>query len=269
MSNKKSAARMKPKKERPVKSDGKKADDDIVTTNNVVTIDPPSKSDYDAMNNHRSPLASLLRHISITHTVHSDDRKEKKNQRKAKSYLRHGHPLVPVMIIMAFVIASVTAITVGNSTSTKKSSNTSVPMSSTSSTASYETARTQRDALVRTGLFSMMALDDNVTASELMDTTINPDERVRYDTIKAERDAQKKAEAKAEETQNTNANDSNTTSNNESSNSDSASNNAFAADNATQSSGSLTDEQMNSGKSVIDDAVNQYNQNASDDNSTQ
>lgn len=267
MSNKKSAARMKPKKERPIKSDGKKADDNVDTKNNVVTIEPPSKSDYDAMNNHRSPLASLLRHISVTHTVHSNNRKARKSQRKAKSYLRHGHPLVPALIIMAFVIASVTAITVGNSASTKKSNDTSV--SSTSSTASYETTRTQHDALVRTGLFSMMALDDNVTVSELMDTIINPDECVRYDTIKAERDAQKQEEAEAEETQNTNANDSNTTSNNESSNSESSSNNAFTADNATQSSGSLTDEQMNSGKSVIDDAVNQYNQNASNDNNTQ
>lgn len=251
----KSAARMRPKRGYAVKGTGKNAIDNINMTGSVTRTIPPSKVDYDATSSRRNPLALLLRRVSVAHVICSNDRESRKNQRKASTRLRFGRPFVPILMTMAFVTASVVAITIGNDTSMQSDSN--IAATSTSSSASYETTRVQHDALVRTGLFSMMSLDGDVTVAELMDATINPDELDRYDAIRKERDARKMAEAESEGTYGANAGGSG---GNDNEPSDNSTSNNQSTDNATQPSGSLTEEQMGNGKLVIDEAVSQYNQ---------
>lgn len=225
-------------------------------------IPKASVDDLDRINaGHRSPVAMAIRRWRLGAGARQVCRMERRNLRTVRSAKRHiAHPnamrnALFVAIVAMFVTVAGVSMSFGMRHVPDAAEGSDVNEVVGVDTVQTTTTR-QRRAIMATGTYSRYMLYEGFTTEALLDGHVTPPEQTAYQRLTEAYQAREKAKADAyneslTENENANAND---TDGNAHTN---AETNTFTDGNGT-SSGTLTSDQENTGRSIVNDAVNKY-----------
>lgn len=203
--------------------------------------------DLERINRHRLGIAKAIRRMSAKGVKRDEARRMKGMERRAKRYLKHPtsrQTTIKVAIVTCFVIVIAWSFAVGSGITKNIGKSASQNLEQTS-TESLSVNRTQRKAILATGLYDTFMMDGNVRVADVLDGNVTASEYAKYKSIL---DARAAKEPASDDNDTTNANATNKNKNG----------NASQLGGQGTESGELTSEQENEGRQKVLDALNAY-----------
>lgn len=228
---------------------------DSVRTPVVINTSSIPVDEYEKINAHRMPIATWIHDATRRHTQRKSERQHARIMKRARHQMRHPYArqhTTAIAIVLAFAVVAVGGIAIGNSTVRNANTNTAANAADTTSTDSLTTSRTQRQALMATGLYDTFMLTNGTPIAELLDGNITPSDATPRKAILDESAARVASEAASSDEadgtpSSTNGNGTNA--------------NVTPQGGLGNASGTLTSDQTNEGRQKIMDALNQYASN--------
>lgn len=268
--NRKSAARMRMYRSKGGKDDahaddakatrkaslgGDAAKHDSVRSPIVINTSSVPKDEYDRINAHRMPIATWIHDAIRKHAQRKSEQRHERIMKRARHQMRHPYArqhATAIAIVLAFAVVAVGGIAIGNSTVRNANTNTAPNAADMTSTDSLTVSRTQRQALMATGLYDTFMLADGTPIAELLDGNVTPSDAAPRKAILDESAARVASEAASSDaadgtSSSTDGNETDT--------------NVTPQGGLGNASGTLTSDQANEGRQKVLDALNQYASN--------
>lgn len=228
---------------------------DSVRSPIVINTSSIPKDEYDRINAHRMPIATWIHDATRKHAQRKSERRHERIMKRARYQMRHPYArqhATAIAIVLAFAAVAVGGIAIGNSTVRNANTNTAANAADTTSTDSLTVSRTQRQALMATGLYDTFMLADGTPIAELLDGNVAPSDASPRKAILDESAAKVASESAS-------SNEADGTSGSTDGNGTDA--NATPQGGLGNASGTLTSDQTNGGRQKVLDALNQYASN--------
>lgn len=267
--NRKSAARMKTYRRKDAQGDGSGSNgtpsqmrgnrperrSDDASRAFVISTSSVPRDEYERINAHRMPIATWVHDVTREHAKKTAERHHARIMQRARRQMRHPYArqhATAIAIVVAFAIVAIGGIAIGNDTVRSANAGTAANASDTTSIDSLSTTRTQREALVATGLYDTFMLSDGIPMAELLDGNVTPSEVTARQAILDARAQKPTEEASAGRDE---ADDTDNAMSGDELETDGSTNAQGGLGNA---SGTLTSDQANEGRQKVMDALNQY-----------
>lgn len=228
---------------------------DSVCSPIVINTSSVPKDEYDRINAHRMPIATWIHDTTRKHAQRKSERRHERIMKRARHQMRHPYArqhATAIAIVLAFAAVAVGGIAIGNSTVRNANTNTASNAADTTSTDSLTVSRTQRQALMATGLYDTFMLADGTPIAELLDGNVTPSDAAPRKAILDESAARVASEATSSDEAD------GTTSSTDGNGTDA---NVTPQGGLGNASGTLTSDQANEGRQKVLDALDQYASN--------